>query len=232
MQPKPKILVGCPVSNYHEYCTDEYIDSVNNLTYDNYDVLLVDNSKDNSFYDKIKDRVPVIKTSYLENAYDRVIESRNILRQKALEGGYDYLLSLEQDVIPPRNVIEKLLSNCKQITTGIYFKPGMYENHREPIALVWVKSKNDQTKAVPVRSDIINGDNLIKVDLCGLGCVLISHNALEKIKFRYDLKDCPATDDIFFCKDAEKEGFEIYADTSIKCRHLLKGRDWHWEDLI
>ena len=101
---KSKVLVGCPVSDYHEYCTEQYIQAIKNLTYNNYDILLVDNSKDDRFYNSIKDNVPVIRDKYQPNVYDRIISSRNLLRKKTLEGGYDYLFSLEQDVIPPKNV--------------------------------------------------------------------------------------------------------------------------------
>ena len=37
---KSKVLVGCPVSDYHEYCTEQYIQAIKNLTYNNYDILL------------------------------------------------------------------------------------------------------------------------------------------------------------------------------------------------
>jgi len=228
----PKVLVGCPVSDYHEYCTDEYLKAVKTLSYTNYDILLVDNSKDDGFFNSIKDEVPVIRTEYNENVYERIINSRNILRQKALEGAYDYFFSLEQDVIPPRNVIERLLIYKEDITTGLYFKPWDEENSKEPVAMIWVKHRSEPNKVVPVRGNILNGNNLVRVDFCGLGCILISKKVLEKIKFRYDPSDCIGTDDIFFCKDAAKHGFNIYADTAVKCKHLLSGRTWTWNDLL
>lgn len=227
----PKVLVGCPVSDYHEYCTDEYIKSVKSLSYGNYDVLLVDNSKDEGFFNSIKGKVPAVRIGHSPSAYDRVIDSRNVLRQRALEGGYDYFLSLEQDVIPPKDVIERLLSYKKDIITGIYFKEDLYEGQGEPVALVWVMHPKDPNKVVPVKKSVIEGNNLIKVDFCGMGCILIHRSVLEKIRFRYDLSNCKATDDIFFGMDAKKEGFSIYADTAVKCRHLVSGRPWHWEDL-
>jgi len=41
----PKILLGCPTSDYKEYCLKEYVKSVKTLDYPCYDILLVDNSK-------------------------------------------------------------------------------------------------------------------------------------------------------------------------------------------
>lgn len=230
-KPHPKVLVGCPVSDYHKYCTEEYIKSIKSLTYDNYDILLVDNSKDDDFYNSIKDLVPVIRWGYKPNTYDRIISCRNLLRQKVLDGGYDYLFSLEQDVIPPRNVIERLLSYEKNIISGVYFKPDIYENYREPVAMLWVLHPDDPNKVLPIRKDIINGNNLIKVDMCGLGCAIIHRKVLEKIRFRYDLADCSCTDDIFFSRDSKKQGFEIHSDTAVKCKHILSGRTWCWKDI-
>ena len=34
---------------------------------------------------------------------------------------YDYFLSLEQDVIPPKDIIEQMLKSEKKIITGVYF---------------------------------------------------------------------------------------------------------------
>jgi len=98
---KARVLVGCPTSEHKEYCLKEYANLLRSLTYDNFDVLLVDNSKDDRYYNKIKSLgIPVIKDKYLEGAKNRIVHSRNILRERVLNGGYDYFFSLEQDVIP------------------------------------------------------------------------------------------------------------------------------------
>ena len=60
---------------------------------------------------------------------------------------------------------------------------------------------------------------------CGLGCVLIKKNVLEKVEFRHDKEKSP-WDDVWFCEDSRKEGFKVYVDTSVKCKHYVKGMDW------
>ncbi|MFH0752658.1 MAG: glycosyltransferase, partial [archaeon] len=209
MNNNPKVLVGCPISDYHEYCTEEFIESINNLTYDNYDVLLIDNSKEDRFYNSIKDKVKVIRSEYSPNVYERLINNRNLLRQKVLNGGYDYFFSLEQDVIPPKNVIERLLKYNKKIITGIYFLPKLKGDESKLVAVIWALHPSDPTKKVDIREDIVLGKHLLKIDVCGLGCVLIHRSVLEKIKFRYNLNEGDGVDDVFFCKDAREAGFEI-----------------------
>ena len=118
----PKVLVGCPTSNYKEYCLKEYAEAVKSLTYPNYNILLIDNSKDDIYLKKINGiGLPAKKGPWFEGALKRIITSRNILREEILEKGYDYLLSLEQDVISPKDIIERLLRHKKQVISAIYF---------------------------------------------------------------------------------------------------------------
>ena len=222
---QPKILIGCPTSFHKEYCLQEYAEAVKNLTYKNYNILLVDNSEDDSYLKKLKSLgLSAIKGSWFEGAKERIVSSRNLLREKALEGNYDYLLSLEQDVIPPKDVIEKLLSHEEDIVSALYFMP----NNSSLTPMLAIKEKEQQYGYLQFNyADKHN--NTLKVNYGGVGCILISRKVLEKIKFRTDEK--PGFDDWWFCKDAEREGFKIYADLSIKCKHLLKNRPWDWGQL-
>lgn len=233
----PKVLVGAPVSNHHEYCIDKFIKSLKTLTYPNFDILLVDNSKTNEFYNKIKDIFPTIKYPYHKDVKVRLAKSRNILREKTINEGYDYMFNLDQDVVPPKDIIERLMSHKKEITTGVYFnkfsrigKNLTYETKTKPV--LWVQSPNHPEDLVFVRNDIIAQNKLIRVDLCGTGCILIHRDVLEKIQFRWEENET-GVDDSFFCIDAAKLGYKIYADTSIKCTHHIDKRplDWGAEDL-
>ncbi len=219
-----KILVGCPTSNHKFYCLKDYVKAVKNLNYKTYDILLVDNSKTNAYLSLIKKDLPVIKGHYLENARDRIIESRNILRKKVLDEDYDYFLSLEQDVLPPRDVIERLLNYNKDIVTGVYFARDP-DGNLTPLLYKYTDKENVRN----LTFDEVKNPNLIGVDACGLGCVLISRKVLEKIKFRYNKED-NAFDDIWFSIDAKKNGFNIFCDTSVKCKHMIRGR-WSWKDI-
>ena len=118
----PKVLVGCPTSEHKEYCLDKYLEGIKALTYSNFDFLLVDNSEDDRYYNQLKNKgVNVVRDKYYELARERVAKSRNILREKCLNEGYDYFFSLEQDVVPPIDVIERLLKHKKEIISGVYY---------------------------------------------------------------------------------------------------------------
>ncbi|MEM4244785.1 MAG: glycosyltransferase family A protein [Candidatus Nanoarchaeia archaeon] len=227
---KAKVLVGCPTSMHKAYCLKQYAEAVKKLTYKKYDILLVDNSENDEYLEKIKDEgIKAIKGPYHELARERIIKSRNILRQKTIEN-YDYLLSLEQDVIPPPNIIEKLLSHEKEITTGIYFANNIMPDGSIALIPLAYKLTDEKTLSMtPLSEGEVFKDQLIKIVSCGLGCVLISKNVLKKIKFRYE-KDSPAFDDRWFCIDAYNLKIPIYADTSVRCKHLIKGHQ-PWKNI-
>ncbi|MBI2508198.1 glycosyltransferase [Candidatus Woesearchaeota archaeon] len=225
-----KILVGCPTSDYHEYALKEYAEAVKSLSYKNYDIMLVDNSKEDSYFKKLNSlNLPTVKGPYFESARERIITSRNILRQKVLDGNYDYFLSLEQDVIPPKDVIERLLQHKKRVVTGVYFN---YINTKKGVELapvVWSKVNLEKEERYFLKPSELNR-GLIKIAMSGVGCILMHRSVLEKIKFRYE-KQYPAFDDIFFGLDCRDNKIEIYADTNMICRHLIKNRPWSWSNL-
>ncbi len=222
----PKILVGCPTSENQEYCLNEYSESVKNLNYPNYDILLVDNSKTDKYLKKLKQKgLPSIKGPWFEGAIDRIVTSRNIIRKKVLDEGYDYFFSLEQDVIPPRDVLTRLLKSKKNIISAVYF------NIKNGVLIPLLAVNRGLPKLSYIPFELIEKSNkVIPVDFCGLGAVLIHRKILDKIKFRRDQK-AAGFDDWWFCQDSKKEGFQIYADLSLKCKHLIKNRKWDWSQL-
>ncbi len=225
----PKVLVGCPTSNLYEYCFDEYVEAVKSLNYQNYDLLLVDNSKDNKFYKRIRKLgISSIKDKYREKAIDRIVSSRNILRQYALDNNYDYLLSLEQDVIPPLDIIDRLLSHNKKVVSAVYFTYRSFDNRLELVPLAYKQLTKDKMRHLT--DEELSNNKLQKVFSSGLGCLLIHKSVLEKIKFRYE-QSVAAFDDILFCLDLRNNNIDLYIDTSVKCKHLVLKRPWNWSQL-
>jgi hypothetical protein len=224
-----RVLVGCPTFEGYRYCLDEYAERVRGLTFPAYDVVLADNSRGDEYTYQIKKRdLDAVKAPHTINVYERIVTSRNILRQKVLEEGYDYFLSLEQDVIPPLDVIERLIRHGKDVVSGIYYKlypvkvrgrDGVVRDKKTLLPLVFTTAADHNKMHICYPKDV-EGDHFFQIRACGLGCVLISKKVLEKVKFRYDAAK-NTFDDFLFCNDAVEKGFHLYVDTSVKCKHLF-----------
>jgi hypothetical protein len=220
-----KVLVGCPTSEHKAYCLNEYVEGLKKLSYKNKDILIVDNSKDDAYSEKIKALgINVLRDKHLKKAKERIIHSRNILRKKVLDEGYDYFLSLEQDVIPPKDIIERLLKHKKKIITGVYYTIYKFNGVENVRPLLWGEVPGQEDK-MRFLNEEVKKDQVIEIKACGLGVILMHRDVLEKISFGLD-ENLNSFDDMVFCQDAKKNGFKIYADTSIKCKHLIKGMDW------
>ena len=66
----------------------------------------------------------------------------------------------------------------------------------------------------------VEGEKLLQARMTGLGCIIIHKDVLSKIQFRVD-SDLKTFDDSCFSDDVLKNNWHIYADTSIKCKHLI-----------
>ena len=227
-----KVLIGCPTSDYKSYCLNEYIEGLKNITFKNADFIIIDNSKKEDYIIKIKALTKDLKNfrvlkdpNWFEGAKDRIIHSRNLIREIALKENYDYFLSLEQDVIPPKDVVEKLLSYKKDIISGVVFCDLIINGELTYKPMLWIKAGKDQNGKELMRylePYEVEEESLLELRSTSLSCLLLSRNILEKIKFRYTT----GFDDVELCNDAKDLGFKIYVDCSVKCKHLIKGMDW------
>ena len=229
MPSKPKVLVGCPISSHREDVIEQYIDSVKSLTYPNYEVLLLDNSADNKMFDKIKGKVPVQKTKRIEKLGEMLARDRNVLRKKAIDENFDYFLSLEQDVVPPKDVIERLLANEKKVCSGLYFN--MYSTigpnnepftELRPVFSTWIDETQKEIRIVRnIGFQAVFPSRLMPICSGGVGCVLISREVLEKILFRTEA-EFKTFDDVFFYEDCYNKGIDVFLDSGVLCLHHYK----------
>jgi len=212
-----KILIGCPTSDHKKYCLQEYAAAAKKLLNDSTDILLVDNSQTDGYKKEIEAAgLPVIKGPWSESARDRIVASRNLLREHAIEKGYDYLFSLEQDVIPEEDALQKLLAHKKEIVSGVVMNNLPVGNEIKQMPMAYVVHPHDPTGLWYIDDAELQKPQLIEIKACALGCVLIQKSVLEKITFRYT----GGFDDMMFCKDAIEAGFKIYLDTTVKPKHL------------
>lgn len=226
-----KVLVGCATADVKGYCLKEYVEGLKRLSYKNCDILIADNSEKEDYAKLVESHsIPVVRTGHFSHPAENIRVGMEFLRKKVLDENYDYFLCLEQDVIPPSNIIELLLSYEKDIISAVVPHLLVREKGVFEMALLGFHDANHPGKYVYLDWGNLQKykEGIIKVNYCGTACILISRKVLEKISFRYEFtdktKDNPTNltwQDICFCVDVGKNGFSIYAHLGAKCRHLF-----------
>lgn len=230
----PKVLIGSPTAAPYAYCLPDWASRVKELSYPNKTAVLVDNSETIDYVKTIeKYGIQAIKDpEFVKDSRLRLPHSRNILREMVLKGDYEYFLSLEQDVIPPIDVIEKLIGHKKDIVSGVYYKYFNIDFKLDGKNVKTVKKLRPllggvipgvQKKMDFLSAEQVEQPQFIPIRFCGLGCVLIHRDVLEKVPFKAEIT-FQGHDDVWFSNDAAKAGFKLYADTSVKCKHMISGK--------
>jgi GT2 family glycosyltransferase len=243
-----KVLVAAPTYNGMKYCQDVFLDRLKELDSLDYDILIVDNSRDNVCFEELKkvEGITILKdeTDAEKNIW-RLISSRNKIIKYALDNDYSHILMMDSDVIPPKNIISELLGCNKEIVSGLYFNyfgvgvdvkflPGAWkfftEKEFEQIKVKYplpslVKSRFDLRRHL-TKEEWGSGE-LLDVAIPSAGCMLMERKVFGKI--RYGKLNIPQLnvitgDDIYFITKAREAGFTAYCYTKIKCEHLVKGK--------
>lgn len=221
-----KVLVCTPHNVVKNYCFDEWLARVTNLTYPNYDILIADNSPDNKNKKRIvKMGINAIYIKPKRKVNQKYIaESQEALRVHALLHKYDFILFIESDIFPPHDIIERLLAHRKKVVSASYFINFGEESH------LMLQNIEKDGGAVKHTMNIDSGYDINIVDgevhevyACGLGCTLIHKSVLEQIRFRWE-EGAPSHADTIFAADLKQLKIKQYLDTSIICEH--KNSSW------
>jgi len=227
---KFKVLVCVPHYDGKNYCFDDFLSRVTNLTYKNYDILIADNSKNRKNKKKImKSGVQSIYVNPKQKDNRQYIaDTHEALRVAALIGNYDFMLHLESDVFPPLDIIERLLSHQKMVVAAPYFINFGHDSH---LMVQHIEGEGDlvrHTVNVGGGYDILLMDGkLKKVHHAGLGCILIHKSVLQKINFRW-MKGLDSHPDAVFAADCNAQQIPIFLDTSIS---NVEHRNSSWSEV-
>lgn len=152
---------------------------------------------------------PVI---YAQSSYG-VEAARKKLCHYFLKGDAQFLMFIDDDIMAPTHIIDKLLMHNKDIVSASYliYKDGIAED----------SSGEDHF-------------GLAKVERCGLGACLIKRKVIKEcigldcFAMEYDSSGEVITgEDTQFCRCANVIGYDIYVDFDLRCDHMktaaLKG---------
>jgi FkbM family methyltransferase len=148
----------------------------------------------------------------------QIDQIRNLIADWAKN--YDYLLSVDSDIVLPNDTLVKMIAADKDIITGLYIQ----RNPNQHILEVYQDRAGGGVENIPYWA--IKDLGTIPVSACGFGCVLVKgevFRSMEYPHFAYTSAIDHAntiSEDIYFCNKARGLGFAIWCDTTIHCNHI------------
>lgn len=150
-----------------------------------------------------------------------ISSNRNLITLRFLQSDCDFLLMLDDDVVPQFNPAELIYAD-----KDIIGCPAKVRSNGQLIA--WTayiphpSGEGYSTIDLNAFDDMLD---LIPVDIVGTGCILIKRKVLEKLKAPFHSEfDANGVQeygtDFAFCRKAKKEGFEVYTTLQRRCEHF------------
>lgn len=152
---------------------------------------------------------------FIPNNYS-IDVSRNLIVKYAQENKFDYIFWVDSDIILPKDALIKLIAHDKDIVSGVYAYKILGGD--KAVAKRFLLDKEDTYEDIPLK-EIKEYKGLMKVDGFGFGCVLTKTEVFNKIKYPHFIYTFDMGEDIFFCRKAQNEGYELFIDTTILCGH-------------
>ena len=147
---------------------------------------------------------------------------------------YDYIMWIDSDIIFKVDDFKKLLESENDITSGIY---KMENTINYPTVINWdtkylMKNGNfeflDDNKIKELKdSKKLLNNRYLNVEYTGMGWMLIKKDVIEQLKYPwfyhdlYEINDFVEmfSEDVSFCKNLKKAGFDIYVDLDVRVGH-------------
>ena len=149
---------------------------------------------------------------------DQIDQIRNLIAEWSKR--YDYLFSVDSDIVVPRDALKKMIAADKDIVSGMYIQR-IPDTHT--LEIYMVTSDGGMTN-IPYQA-ISHYNRVIEVAGCGFGCCLIKSDVFKNMEYPHfyyksalDHKDT-VSEDIYFCKKARDLNYKVWVDTTIMCDH-------------
>lgn len=146
--------------------------------------------------------------------------ARERLTEWAIAGGVDYIFMIDDDMICPMDLFEKLFKHNVDVVAPLAFT--RRAPHYPVIYRVLEGYDNMTHQAYFVNKQINNypKDTLVECDAVGFGAALIKMDVIKKMTRPYFMSTTAAGEDIWFCRQAKRSGARIYMDTATKLGHM------------
>jgi len=162
-----------------------------------------------------------VKSTLILPTRSPTVENRHRIMHDFLNGDYDYLISLDSDNPPTRNIIDLVFYDLDIVGCPT---PVWANILRGDYPIYWnaMDKKDDGFK-----QHVPSSNGLEEVDAVGTGCIVIARRVLEKLQNslpfidEYNSKGFREVGhDYGFCTRAKEAGFKVYAHFGYSCKHF------------
>ena len=165
-----------------------------------------------------------------DNEYLNICHIRQLLLTRARQLNPDYVIFVDDDVIPPTNLISEIIKAEKDLVGGYY-----YRNFPEGM---WICSRfYNPTNGKPMYVDeywlkylcqkespkYVKGKLIIAIETSG-GCLALSRKIINDKRLTFyprAFEEKYSAEDFGYCVKAEKLGYKVYVHRFLRCFHIL-----------
>ncbi len=163
--------------------------------------------------------MPWDDTIFTGNTY--LPEGRNKVHDMYLDRSKsEFLFMLDSDVIPPPDIVEKLLGHMQR-RKDIRMVGGFYRKKEDPyLPVVYHEDGADDRGVMQYRQYGNNevGEKLEKVDAAGAGIWMMHRTVAEAVgESPYDMNE--GGEDLLLCRKVREAGFDLWIDWRLACAH-------------
>jgi len=156
-----------------------------------------------------------------------VDEARNVCGEEALKRNADYLLFIDNDVIPPKDGANNLIEKMEKVEepcaiSGVYWLKGTLSSgtaHTQLDSKTGMVTDLNRTEIYKKSKPFYKSDWLIGLGFCLIDIYCFKSMRRPFFKCYAKGKDNNINEDAHFCELMAENGFKIYIDQDIQCLH-------------
>ena len=231
----PKVLIISCIRN-RAWILPKFLEAIDNIDYPNYECFFMENDSTDNTFNLLKEyqgnlsvkkylqrvksdekNIPdETRTQYRKNGYSHLADIRNILIEETLlwHSNFDYVLSIDSDIIVPKSIITDLLTyaGSKTIVAGAIANiPNKTVDGIAPCNFMTIQDG----RMAHMREYPTSG--LIEVDLTGAVYMIPMKCLKDGVRYGAD----PQGEDKVFCEMAKAKGYKLLVNLDCKPKHYM-----------
>ena len=169
--------------------------------------------------------------------------ARNKIVQKAIDLDTDYVLMVDNDVVPPQDALINLLEDAKDVCLGYYAhrdadniyrgRTSVCRLHKPDGGLYFNYPLESEYMAEEMTGLRESGMKKMEIHGGGMGCALIRTDLLRKMTYPWydwvnyaDDNRGMLSEDLYFCEKCRVLMIRIHTDARVACGHMLRRVQW------